>query len=77
MSELTEFSDRLRDCDLIVLTSFCKDHTYCRFFLNGIYKDSMHLSNPVILGRLQQLSGAGDEITAGGVAKLIKIFVGV
>ncbi|WP_162056120.1 hypothetical protein [Pontibacter pamirensis] len=77
MSELTAFTNKLAACDLIVLTSFNKDHTYCRFFLNGIYMGSMHLFNPVILGRLQQLSGAGDEITAGGVAKLIKIFVGV
>lgn len=76
MSEIADFSNKLRDCDLIVLSSFSKDRTYCRFFLQGQYIDRMYLSSPVILDRVRQLSGTGDEITAEGVAKLLKIFVG-
>ena len=77
MSELEEFFDKLNFCDLIVLTMFSKDRIYCRFFLNGVYMDRVYVSDAAIIKSLQRLSGAGDEISANGVAELKQLFVGV
>ena len=77
MRELEEFVDKLNFCDLIVLTMFSKDRIYCRFFFNGVYMDRVYVSDAAIIKSLQRLSGAGDEISANGVAELKQLFVGV
>ncbi|RDV15456.1 hypothetical protein DXT99_08145 [Pontibacter diazotrophicus] len=77
MSERTGFLNNLDKCNLVVLTPVSKDRTYCRFFLDGLYMDRMYVSDPALVAKLSQLSGKGEEISTGGVARLKQLFMGV
>lgn len=77
MSERTGFLNNLDKCDLMVLTPVNKHRTYCRFFLDGQYMDRMYVSDPAVLAKLSQLSGKGEEISIGGVARLKQLFMDV
>ncbi|MCC9169149.1 hypothetical protein [Pontibacter harenae] len=77
MNELTEFLNRISACDLIVLTLVSADRLYCRFFREGLYRDRMFVSDPVLLAELMKLSGKGEEISTAGIAKLKQTFLAV
>ena len=68
MSELSDFSDRLSACDLMILKLVNEDRLYCRFFLNGLYLDRMFVTAPALVAELSPL--CGEEVNAGGVARL-------
>lgn len=77
MDELSDFLEKLKNCNLIVLTIISDDRTYSRFFLKGVYTGRMYVSDPTILEKLQLLKGEGDEIDTKGVSKLKQHFLAV
>lgn len=77
MSELTDFLNKLGNCDLIVLTLVSADRIYCRFLLEGQYMDRLYVSESLLIAELKSLCGQGEAIDASGIAKLKQTYLAV
>ncbi|MCC9166441.1 hypothetical protein [Pontibacter harenae] len=70
MNTLTDFYDKLDNCDVIALTLISSDRLYCRFFKDNLYKSRVFVSDPTLIAELSQLCGKGEIVDTKGVAKL-------
>lgn len=70
MNEIKNFTEKLDNCDLIVLTPINEGRFYCRFYSCGLYLDRMFIMDLELQKELLVLSEDDEIIDKGSVERL-------
>ncbi|MEJ8756248.1 hypothetical protein WG947_04520 [Pontibacter sp. H259] len=76
MVEIRELKQKIEGCTLLTLKTNA-EQINCQFFQNGIYKDTMYITHPALINVLHRLAAGGEEIQAGGLTKLKRVYLEV
>lgn len=72
MNELINFSEKLADCDQMVITPINEGRFYCRFYAGGLYFDRMFITDLSLQDELILLSEDDEVISEENIARLRK-----